>query len=250
MWTWVESVGRRTLDAVSFLRSLYDLLYLSLKTFVVDRHTGLRVIYRISVDQCYFTGVQAFWFVACFAFAIGLSLSFLIQGPLLVSFLVTGVVREIGPLLTSFVVLGRSGTAIAVEIGNMNVGRELELMQSLAIDPIRLVVVPRLIGVTFASACLTVIFNVATFAAALVVTTLTIPEFYRQLTGAMSYGDLVISIGKGFLFGVITALIACHHGMTLTPLSTEVPKAATRAVMNSLMFVQVVNVALILTYVT
>jgi phospholipid/cholesterol/gamma-HCH transport system permease protein len=128
MWRLVESVGRRTIWAVDYLRSLYDLLDLGLKTFALDRRSGMRVVYRISVDQSYFTGVQAFWFIAFFGLVCGLSLSVLIQGPLLVTFLVKGVVREIAPLLTSFVVLGRSGTAIAVEIGNMKVGRELELL--------------------------------------------------------------------------------------------------------------------------
>jgi phospholipid/cholesterol/gamma-HCH transport system permease protein len=250
MWGWVESVGRRAISALDYLRSLYDLLYLSLKTFATDRRSGVRVIYRVSVDQCYFTGVQAFWFIAFFGFAVGLSLAVLIQGPLLVQFLVKGVVREIAPLLTSFVVLGRSGTAIAVEIGNMKVGHELDLLESMAIDPIRRVVVPRLIGVTFAAACLTVTFDVAACVASFPVAGLSPIEFYRELTRAMTYRDLGISIGKGFLFGITTALIACHHGMTMIPLTTEVPKAATRVVMNSLMFVQSMNIACILMYAT
>ncbi|MFO0984128.1 MAG: ABC transporter permease [Planctomycetota bacterium] len=248
MWELVENLGKRMLYVVRYARSLYDLFYLSLKTFFLDPRTGRRVVYRISVDQCYFTGVQAFWFVSFFAFGIGLSLSLLIQGSLLVSFLVKGVVREIGPILTSFIVLGRSGTAIAVEVGNMKVGREIELLESLSIEPIRQVVVPRLIGVTFASACLTIIFDMAAFAAAFVVTDQTAIEFYHQLTAEIGYGDLAVSLGKGFLFGITTALIACHHGMSLIPLTTEVPKAATRVVMNSLMLVQVMNVVFIMSY--
>jgi len=250
MWGWVENVGRRTISVYEYLRSLFDLFYLSLKTFALDRHSGLRVIYRISIDQCYFTGVQAFGFISFFAVAVGLSLSVLVKGPLLVTFLVRGVVREISPLLTSFVVLGRSGTAIAVELGNMKVGRELELLDSLAIDPIRQIVVPRLIGVTFAAACLTVIFDVVACASGFLTSGLSLVEFYRELSNVMEYRDLFISIGKGFLFGITTALIACHHGMTMIPLTTEVPKAATRVVMNSLMFVQSMNIACILLYST
>src|SRR5262245_27924301 len=105
MWALMDSMGRRTLFVLRYLVSLYDLLYASLKSFVLDPRTGHRVAYRISVDQCYFTGVQAFWFVAAFALGIGFSLSMLIQGTLLVTFLVKGVVREIGPILTSFIVL-------------------------------------------------------------------------------------------------------------------------------------------------
>ena len=81
------------------------------------------------------------------------------QGKLLYTLLVIVITRELGPLLTAFIIIARSGTAIATELGNMVISHEIEAYVAVGINPIAYLVVPRFLGVTVSMVLLTVYFN-------------------------------------------------------------------------------------------
>lgn len=70
------------------------------------------------------------------------------------------VIRELGPLLTAFIVVGRSGTAIATELGNMSVNREVTALRLMGIPISRFVIMPRMVGMVVSMICLTLYFDV------------------------------------------------------------------------------------------
>ena len=121
----VAWLGQRTIDAYTYLVDLTGLVYLSLRELAIPGRQGRGEAFRVITRQILFTGVDALPVVS----AIALMLGFIIitqagtqlpkvgAGALLGNITVVVVIRELGPLLTAFIVVGRSGTAIATDRG-------------------------------------------------------------------------------------------------------------------------------------
>jgi len=204
--------------------------------------TGLSVLCK----QVLFTGVNALPVVALVALAIGgisivQSLTYLPRfgGESLVGkILVTVIIRELGPLLTGFIVIGRSGTAITTEIGNMIVSHEVEALKAMGIDPVRYLVIPRVFGVTASLVSLNVYFDILAIIGGFLVSKLvlitSLEVFLRNILASMVLSDVTISLLKGFTFGILISLICTYNGFSVKLSSTEVPQMTTRSVVNSI----------------
>jgi phospholipid/cholesterol/gamma-HCH transport system permease protein len=211
------------------------------------RGTFRRTVRNVLARQVLFTGFEAVRFVALLAFLIGISVVvqaqvWLVragQAALLGPVLVMVVIREIGPLLVNFVVIGRSGTAIATELGNMNVSGEVRVLDSLGLDPFIYLVVPRVLGVMISVFCLTILFIVISFTSGylsgviLGASTGSLRFFTRSVFGAIAPEDIVNLLAKTIIPGLLTGVICCTEGLGVSRASTEVPQAATRAVVRS-----------------
>ena len=166
--------------------------------------------------------------------------------------LVVVVIRELGPLLTAFIVIGRSGTAIAAELGNMIVAHELEAIRVMGINPIYFIVAPRIIGVTVAVICLTIYFNAVALVGGFVFSELILPTdlpiFLNELIISLTLTDLVFGILKSAVFGLLTELTCTYHGLTVRYSSTEVPQVATRGVVSAILAIIIFNVSLTLLF--
>ena len=131
--------------------------------FVRRKQVGFKVL----ILQILFSGVEALSIVSLIALSIGAVI--IVEGgsilprfgqtSLLYSILIVVITRELGPILTAFVIIARSGTAIATELGNMVVSHEIEAYISVGINPISYLVVPRILGVTISVMALTIYFN-------------------------------------------------------------------------------------------
>jgi phospholipid/cholesterol/gamma-HCH transport system permease protein len=206
--------------------------------FVRRRQVGFRVL----VLQILFTGVEALSIVALVALAIGAVI--IVEGgtilprfgqtSLMYSILVIVITRELGPLLTAFIIIARSGTAIATELGNMVVSHEIEAYVSVGINPISYLVVPRVLGVTISVVALTVYFNVFGLIGSFLVSQLVKPvpfgEYFRALLAAVQPADLVSTLVKSFVFGIIISVVATYQGFRVTLSVTEIPRATIKAV--------------------
>jgi phospholipid/cholesterol/gamma-HCH transport system permease protein len=127
-----------------------------------------QVAFRVLVFQILFTGVESLSIVSLIALSIGAVI--IVEGgtilprfgqtSLLYSILIVVITRELGPILTAFIIAARSGPAIATELGNMVVSHEIEAYISVGINPISYLVVPRVLGVTISVMALTIYFNV------------------------------------------------------------------------------------------
>ena len=253
----LESIGRWVRGKVTVFLNLSTLLYLAFREPITERRKGFSLVSEITLRQIYFTGVQALKVVTVIALAlgtviivqIGTQLSFLGGGiEFIVPILVLILFRELGPLLTAIIVIGRSGTAIATELGNIVIAHELEAIQVMGINPIYFIVTPRIIGVTLAVICLTAIFItvglLGGFGVSKFILPITFDAFLRELEIALSAADLLAGFLKSLIFGVLISLTCTYYGLTVRYSSIEVPQAATRGVVSALLFCFATNALL------
>ncbi len=219
---------------------------------------------NVLARQILFTGYEATRFVSLIAIAVGVSIVVQVQvwigalgqSALLGPVLVTIIIREVGPLITNFVVIGRSGTAIATEMANMRVNREIEVLDAQGIDPFLYLVLPRVLGAAISIFCLTIVFIVVSFAAgflsglALGANVGSPWTFLDSIFAAISPADVINVFVKTLLPGMLMGAICCCEGLKIEGAVTEVPQAATRAVVKSTSALFLISaVVSILTYV-
>ncbi len=245
----LESIGRWVRGKVVVFLNLSTLLYLAFRELITERKKGFSLVVEITLRQVYFTAVQALRVVAVISLAlgtviivqIGTQLSFLGGGiEFIVPILVLVLFREVGPLLTAIIVIGRSGTAIATELGNIVIAHELEAIEVMGINPVYFIATPRIIGVTVAVICLTIVFItvglLGGFWVSKLILPITFPAFLRELEVALTAHDLLFAFLKSLIFGLLIALTCTYYGLTVRYSLIEVPQAATRGVVSAMLF--------------
>ena len=255
-----DTIGRWANDKLRYYLDLSTLLYLAFKEIVAERKKGFSLVWEITLRQIYFTGVEALQVITLVSLALGTvvivesaSQMRLLGGTQFIStILVVVILRELGPLLTAFIVIGRSGTAIAAELGNMIVAHELEAIRLMGINLVYFIVTPRIIGVTIAVVCLTIYFSAVALVGGFVVSELILPAdlpvFLKELIVSLTVTDLVFGILKSAIFGLLIGLICTYHGLTVRYSSIEVPQVATRGVVSAILAIIAFNVLLTLLF--
>jgi phospholipid/cholesterol/gamma-HCH transport system permease protein len=251
---WVERVGRRTIAGLTEVGALFGTLRDALAADFAAGTAARRLVHGIMMAQVMFTGVQALSLVSIIGLLIGASI--IIQtnmmvpadGELIGRVLVAVVLRELAPLITAIVVAGRSGTAIATELGNMKVNSEVLALSSLGIDPVRYVVLPRLVGCVVSVVALMIYFSMvsltAAFALGILSSGASLSSFQQGVAGSVMPHDLALFFLKGIGLGTIVGWLSCHFGLEVKSSPTEVPQMASRAVVMSLLGCVVYNTAL------
>lgn len=148
-----------------------------------------------------------------------------------------GLLKELGPVVTALLFAGRAGTSLTSEIGLMRATDQLTAMEMMAVDPLRKVVAPRLIGGIIAMPLLVAVFNViGLFGAQLIgvqVMGVDAGAFWSQMQGAVELDDVNEGIVKSFCFGIACSLIAVYEGYHAQPTAEGVGLATTRTVVIS-----------------
>ena len=148
------------------------------------------------------------------------------------------ILREIGPLITAVIVIGRSGSAITAELGTMKVSEEIEALDVMGIDPVKFLVVPRLLAMIIMMPVLTVLGEgVGLFAGWLIsVTALHLdPLFYvSNSISAVEQKDLFTGLLKAVIFGAIVGTVGCYYGIQVEGGAEGVGKATTKSVVTCL----------------
>ncbi|MDX2130102.1 MAG: ABC transporter permease [Chloroherpetonaceae bacterium] len=237
---------RRFMDFILFSGEVFR----QFLVFYDQKQVGFIVLLR----QILFTGYEALKLIALISFAIGgiiilqgnSMLSGFSQSPFLYTLLVTVIVRELSCLITGIIIIARSGTAIATELGNMVINREIDALLSIGISPISYLVVPRAIGVVVALVTLTVYFNMIGILSAWLVSAVVYPVdigvFLSRLAAEIKFSDIIASIIKSLCFGLMIALISCYQGLQVNFASTEVPQRTIKAVVQSLTWMIILDV--------
>ena len=148
-----------------------------------------------------------------------------------------GLLKELGPVVTSLLFAGRAGTALTSEIGLMRATDQLTAMEMMAVDPLRKVVAPRFLGGVIAMPLLVAVFNViGLFGAQLIGVQLMGVDngaFWSQMQGAVELDDVNEGIVKSFCFGLACSLVAVYEGYHAAPTAEGVGLATTRTVVVS-----------------
>lgn len=217
-----------------------------------------QVGYKVLVMQILFTGVEALRINAVMSLGIGAAIIVIGtsllpqfgQSQLLYTILIIVITRELGPLLTAFVVIARSGTAIATELGTMVVSHEIEAYLSVGVNPISYLVVPRFLGMVVSMLILTIYFNIfgllGSFLVVQVVRPVGFQEYFRNLLTTLTLSDILSGLGKSIIFGAIISVVSSFQGFSVSRASTEIPVAGIRAVGQSFMLCILADVVITL----
>lgn len=158
--------------------------------------------------------------------------------------LAIGLFRELGPLITAIVLAGRSGSAFAAEIGTMKVDEELDALRTMGLEPVRFLVVPRIVAATLAMPVLTIFCEIAGLVGgALVLRMMDVPPsvYWNHVTATTTPFMIVFGLSKGALFGFLIALVGCGAGMNTRSTADGVGVAATNAVVGSIVAIAVAD---------
>jgi len=199
------------------------------------------------LKQLYFTGIQSIGAISVMGFLAGLIMVMQVSNLvgrneiLTLQVLIWTVVRELGPLFTAIVIVGRSSSAIASELAAMQVNGEIKSLRRMGISPISYLVVPRMLAMTLTSIVLTFYFQVVAIGTGMVVTAWNIDislageiaHFFEML----SYLEIFAALLKSICFGMLVSVVSCYFGLTVKRAMTEIPVAASQAVIRSLLAV-------------
>jgi phospholipid/cholesterol/gamma-HCH transport system permease protein len=204
----------------------------------------------------YQIGAQALGITALVGFLIGVVLSYLSAEQLrlvgadvfIVDILGIGITRELGPVVCSILVAGRSGSAITAQLGVMRVTEELDALSVMGISQTLRLILPKVAAIAVALPLLVL----WTSAVALVGGAVSAQselgmgfmQFFSALPAAVPEVNLWLGVGKGAVFGVLIALIACHFGLRIQPNTESLAAGTTRSVVTSITAVIVADAIL------
>lgn len=244
---WFISKFTRILDQMAFL-------WVCIKTAFRFRTAGRHLVGRIIIEQIYYTGVQAMELITLLALVSGFLIVF--QGyktlatlgnqEALNIIIVVTLMRGIGPLITAMIILLRSGSAIALEIGYMNVLGEIEGLEMQGIPVLHFLCIPRLIGVLVSVLCMIVVFNVVAVAGGYLVgramNFFTFSDYIYNIGVAIKWTDFVSMFLKGVSFGLIIPVVCMHSGFQAQGAITNVPPRVSQALVDCMLYLIVANI--------
>ena len=149
-------------------------------------------------------------------------------------------VRELSPLMTAIMLAGRSGSAFAAELGTMKVNEELNALTTMGLDPIRFLVIQRIMAGLLLTPLLTLYSMLAgILGGVLVMLSLGFPLslIYVQLVSSLTVNDVLLGVIKGAVFGVLVASVGCLRGLQTRQGPSAVGQSTTRAVVSSILLI-------------
>lgn len=238
-WTWIappfELIGRHVVLAVASLRYL----------------PSLPRQWKRLVEHCGMIGYQTVPIVAILSFFIGAVLAIqsgfaLVQvnaEQFIGAIVGLSLARELGPVMTAFLVAGRVGSSVTAEIASMKVYQEIDALRTMNIPPEKFLVMPRLVAILLVMPILTIISIVIGWWGGQVVSyaidfiQLEPTLYWRGLDDFIDASDIIDGLIKAQIFGFFVLLIACQQGMQTSGGPREVGDSVTRAVVYSMIFI-------------
>jgi phospholipid/cholesterol/gamma-HCH transport system permease protein len=143
-------------------------------------------------------------------------------------------VRELGPVLTALIVGGRIGAGMTAEIGTMKVTEQIDALRSMAADPVKKLVVPKLMATLVMLPALTILGDALGILGGLIVAVLQLDLpaslYWNDVLSSLKIGDVVSGVGKSFFFGYFITMVGCYNGLTTEGGADGVGRATTNTV--------------------
>jgi phospholipid/cholesterol/gamma-HCH transport system permease protein len=246
-------IGASVTGGLAYVGSLASLGTQAAYFTFVAPFRGKPLRWQRAVSQAMDVGVRALPILSLISFFVGLILA--LQGAyelrklgalnLIAQGVAITITRELGPLITAIVVIGRSGSAFAAELGTMRVTEEIDALETMAINPIRFLVTPKFLAMIVMLPCLTIwadfmgIFGGSVFGVSQA--DFTWASYFQATTDALLMRDIVTGLIKSIMFGITITAVGCHEGLSTGGGAEEVGRSVTRAVVISLFLVIVVD---------
>ncbi|QOJ01481.1 MAG: ABC transporter permease [Phycisphaeraceae bacterium] len=239
----LDTLGAGAVDALAHLGSIVHLAFVVAgwiaRSFV---NRKVRIGRSAIISQIVRIGVRSVGIVSLVSACVGLILAFQLAPPLdefgrrdlVANVIGVAVTRELGPLIGAIVLTGFAGASIAAEIGTMVVSEEIEALEAHALNPVRFLVVPRVIASTLSMTVLGVLstFTALAAAAAMANYGLDVPwaQYKQNTLDQVKLVDFLTGVGKSTVFGLLIGLIACANGLKVTGGAAGVGRATTATV--------------------
>jgi len=201
---------------------------------------------QLIIKEVFFSGVLSILIIAVSGWFVGMVLG--LQGyntlqrfgsvSVLGSLVAISLLRELGPVLCAILFVSRAGSGITAGIGLMKATEQLDAMEVMAVDPLRRVVTPKFIGGIISVPLLTAIFNTAgifgSYFVGVHLLKLDSGTFWSQMRDSVAfYDDIINSLIKAFIFGIVVTLISVYQGLQAKPTAEGVAQATTSTVVQS-----------------
>lgn len=244
----IADFGRKILTLVSdFGRTWVFLGQIAWRSVTPPFH------FHLLIQQMYSIGVESFGVVGLVGLFTGAVLA--VQGDYTLSkfgadaytgsAVALSLIRELGPVLTALMVNGRAGSAMTAELGIMKITEQVDALRSMAIDPLRHLMVPRVLAGLITVPLLTALFNVIGIAGGYVVAIGTLNQssgtFMAQMMNSVRDVDVMSGFVKSIVFGLCFAWISCYKGWTCGFGAVGVNRATTSAVVTSSVVILVLD---------
>jgi phospholipid/cholesterol/gamma-HCH transport system permease protein len=211
-----------------------------------------KVRLRAIAEQAVRLGVDALPVVALLSFLTGLILAFQAvfqlrrfgAETLVAEIVALGMAREFGALMTAIILSGRSGSAIAAELGTMAIRDEIDALRAMGISPVSFLVVPRVLALGVLQPVLTIWATAVGIGGGLLTTGvvgLPTPSIYARMQESLKFNDFALGVGKSVLFAGIIAFTGCHLGLRTHGGARSVGVSTTRCVVTSILLIVVVD---------
>src|SRR5271154_4114024 len=217
----LNNIGEATIDGMAYMGSLARLTGGVAKAVFVEPFRGHPLRWSRAIHQAMSVGVEAIPIVSLISFFIGLILA--LQGAyelrqlgalqLVAGMVAVSVTRELGPLMTAVMVIGRSGSAFAAEIGTMKVNEEIDALETMALEPVRFLVAPKFLAMILMLPCLTTwadfmgvvgggVFGVTSGP-------FTWQSYFLATLNALVKRVILTGLVKSVMFGVVITAVGC-----------------------------------------
>jgi phospholipid/cholesterol/gamma-HCH transport system permease protein len=251
--SFIGLTGHFTLRLLSYL---YDLACFIVRAFGEWRGKTLffsRTTPSPVVSQIIFTGIDALPIITVLGLITGFIITFRLislfdaigASENMIPILIDLVGLELGPLIVALILVSRSGSAIAVDLGNMKLHGEIEALELLAITISDMLTVPRMIGLAISQLVLAVYFTTIALAGGIMISAILLSANYFKYLGELlhklSPALIITFMMKNLLFGIFIGATACFHGLSVRSSPTEIPQQTHRAIVNGLILVFIID---------
>jgi len=245
----VEKTGKSIISVTRHVKDVLGLFFDTLYWIIVGPFKKKFPKSRGIFEQMVFTGVKSVIIVFFVAFFTGIVIAMQsayqlskLGGTIYVAAMVSvSVARELGPVLTALVVAGRVGAAITAELGSMKVSEQIEALETMALNPIRFLVVPRFLALLIMLPCLTIFSDIVGIAGGFLVGIYNLDlNPYRYIDVSFNFlvwKDVWTGIIKSISFAIIISMIGCYMGLNTKGGAEGVGKSTTLSVVTSFILI-------------
>lgn len=245
----IALLGRIVLSTLQHTLSILSLLFKTLYWLIFGPFKKKFPKRKNIFEQMVFTGVKSIaivFFVALFtgiviAMQSAYQLAKLGATIYVAAMVSVSMARELGPVLTALVVAGRVGAAITAEIGTMKVSEQIEALQTMALNPVRFLVVPRFLALVIMLPCLTIFSDIIGIMGGFLVGVYNIgldPHRYLKVSfDFLVWKDVWTGLVKSLNFGVIISMVGCYMGLNTKGGAEGVGRATTLSVVTSFILI-------------
>jgi phospholipid/cholesterol/gamma-HCH transport system permease protein len=252
--TWLSVVATGSERILAYVGGLFALVGHAMAAMIFSSLKRGRSIQRL-VHQAMVVGVRAVPIITLITFFVGVIIA--LQGAyglqrlgavqLVAGLVAISITRELGPLVAAIVVIGRSGSAFAAEIGAMRVTEELDALRTMALDPVAFLVSPKLAAMMVMMPCLAIWSDLmGILGGALFGVTgagFTFGSYLIATREALALRDITTGLAKSLFFGIVITAVGCYEGFSTGAGAEEVGRSTTSAVVISILLVILIDLS-------